>query len=218
MNLKKTLSPFIKLNDEPEPTGTSQSATPAPTATPSVTRIKTSPSVDTELQKTLLDAVEAATPSELTSFLELVQSMAELGMDEATQYKSAFAAFQKQSKKGIEALLTGIKKKLAALDTESGNFDTELEESFAKVKKDRQIAEDTQSQIDGLNTQISDLETKRKNLLVGAAQTEQDLNDQRANFSHTVDSVKSIIDEQESKLTTYLSPAPTTSIKTRGKK
>jgi hypothetical protein len=223
--IKDLLSPFVKIgDDESEQTGTPPLTTPITPATSRTGSIKTSPTtravtVDTGLQKTLLEAVDAGTPPELISFLELVQSMADLGsMDEPTQYKSAFAAFQKTSKKGVEVLLNGIKKKLAALDTEAGNFDTELETSFTKIKKDRQSADDIQGQIKTLTSQISDLETKQKDLLAGAAQNEQDLNAQRTNFGHTLDSVKSIINEQESKIRTYLSPTSTTAAtRTRGK-
>ena len=206
---KKALSSFVTFDDDPKPPEhTVSAATPHQAATPRPITLKVS-DVDIDLQKQILADVDATTTPELTSFNELVTAMAEQISDEATLFKSAFAAFTKTSKNGVDVLLNGIKKKTAAIDKVVDDFDSEMKVSMDKIQKDRDQADKLQEQSEELKKQVTELRAN-------ATASEQSLSAQKDSFVATIDSIKSIVNEQESKITTYLSQ-PTT-IKSKGKK
>jgi chromosome segregation ATPase len=217
---KNILSPFITI-DEPEQEGSSPStavsATPIKPATPIQTRVK-SASVDSEIQQKLLDEVNAATPAELRDYYELVQSMADLNMDEATQFKSAYAAFQKQSKKSVEALITATTKRAHALDQAISGFEAELQGAQGDIDQLRSKADSIQAKMEELSQQIGTLKQEQGDVLLQASQQEQSLKDQQATFMTTAETVKAQLAAESSKLTAYLQPATTARApKTRGK-
>jgi archaellum component FlaC len=219
---KKCASPFFEFKEPEQVTG-EQPATPPTTvlqvATPALRVFKPTsvqPEIDQDLRGQIVADVEKATPPSLVEFFGLLDSMKELGMDDATRFKAAFTAFQKTSKGTIDTLLNGIQKQLDALEATGVSIENELKGDSKKIALKRKQAEDAQAQIDNFRQQIAELDATRSQLQVEASQDEQALGKQQLIITNTVDDIRAEINERESQIQQYLgSTVSATSTKTR---
>jgi hypothetical protein len=223
--LKKIASPFYNFEERVEPgqepsSAATTPATPSISATPVSRPIRSSvgkAQVDNTIKEQILSIVEKATPAILTDFFELVRSMAELPMDDATRYKSAFISFQKQTKRGIDALVDGLDKRMAALDDAESQFDEELKTSLKEVEATRKSAAQLDAKIEELNRQINELTTQKSGLLLQASQDEQKYSAQQGTFTATLNAVRTDLSAQADELKAYLAApqSTTSSLKTK---
>ena len=208
--LKTLLSPLVEFDEQKEdPVAhqtTAKAISPAPVRT-TVIRAAAS-SVDEDLKSQILADVDKATPAELLTFYELVESYAELNMDEPTQYKSALIAFKQKTGKTAPALMDAMKARKDAVEKAADDFESECQAEKAEIDAARKKADD-------LTTQIQKLSEQKVKALSEASTSEQALSGQQANFMTTVDAIRAELGEQESKLTSYLAatPAPTKTVK-----
>jgi chromosome segregation ATPase len=175
--------------------------------------------VDEDLRAKITADVDTATPPDLNDFNDLLKSFAELPMDVSTKFKSAFVAFQKQSKKGIDALVKGMQTRKQALDNVIANFEAELQTAQSEIDGKRAQADKLQQEMAKLSEKIVELKNTQSQLLMNASQEEQDLSSQKATFMATADAVLSELNQQEQQLQMYLAPTMPASVKsTRSKR
>jgi chromosome segregation ATPase len=219
--LKKALSPFWNFapdSGQETPSADEQLATPEKMATPAQKSIKPGrQTVDEEILQQIVADVDKATPSVLSDFYGLVESLSEAIADESARFKSAFIALQKQGKASVEILLNAITAKFSAVDAASEQFDAELSESQKGIDTKRHQAAKIDDTIAELNDQIEKLKVQANDLLVGAAQEEQQLSAQKDVFTATLDSVRTAIREQETKIKTYLATQTTSTQKRKAR-
>jgi chromosome segregation ATPase len=208
--LKTLASPFVEF-DEPkedpaEHQTTAKAVSPAPTRTTTIRPAATS--IDEDLKTQIMADVDKATPADLLTFYELVQSYTELNMDEPTQYKSALIAFKQKTGKTAAALIDAMKARKDAVEKAADDFESECQAAKAEIDAARKKADD-------LTTQIQKLSEQKVKALSEASTSEQTLSGQQSNFMTTVDAIRAELGEQESKLTSYLAatPAPTRTVK-----
>ncbi len=216
---KKLASPFFEFQETEQAAGESPATPSSQTmATPALRALKSTtiqPEIDQELRSQIITDIEKATPPSLSEFFGILDSMKELGMDDATRFKAAFSAFQKTSKGSVDTLLNGIQKQIDALEATGVSIDNELKGDLKKIALKRKQAEDAQAQIDDLRKQITELDTTRAQLQVEASQDEQAFGKQQLIITNTIESIRAEINEREKQIENYLAVTPVTSVRTR---